>query len=68
MTKNSNPDPKNLALRQQGSLHPHPEEVADDLFLTNEFFDSRDLVQVKYEMLRRVDSESQPVSYLVQIT
>src|SRR5712691_4936365 len=62
MAKKLTPDPKNLALRQQGSLNPHPEQVTDELFLTNEFFDARDLVQVKYEMLRRVESEGQQVS------
>ena len=62
MAKKTKPDPKDLALRQQGSLNPHPEQVTDELFLTNEFFDARDLVQVKYEMLRRVDNEGQPVS------
>jgi len=62
MAKKTKPDPKNLALRQQGSLNTHPEQVTDELFLTNEFFDARDLVQIKYEMLRRVDSEGQPVS------
>src|SRR6266705_2687004 len=62
MAKKTKPDPKNLALRQQGSLNTHPEQVTDELFLTNEFFDARDLVQVKYEMLRRVDNEGQPVS------
>ena len=62
MAKNLTPDRKQLALRQQGTLHPHPEQVTDELFLTNEFFDARDLVQVKYEMLRRVQSDGQPVS------
>jgi transposase len=47
-------DPKTEALRQQGCLHPHPEQVTDAAFAANEFFDPRDLVQVKYEMLRRV--------------
>ena len=46
-------DPKTRALRQEASLHPHPEQVTDELFSTQEFFDARDLVQVKYEMLRR---------------
>ena len=52
----SNPltrDPKLGALREQGTLNPRPEDVKDPLFQENEFFDSRDLVQVKYEMLRR---------------
>ena len=55
-------DPKTEALRQQGCLHPHPEQVTDEAFAANEFFDSRDLVQVKYEMLRRVRVDDQPVS------
>ena len=62
MAKKRNSDPKDLALRQRGALNPHPEQVTDELFLTNEFFDTRDLVQVKYEMLRRVRSEGQSVS------
>jgi len=52
----SNPptcDPKLGALREQGALNPSPEDVKDPLFQENEFFDPRDLVQVKYEMLRR---------------
>lgn len=62
MAKKPKPNPKDLALRQQGSLTPHPEQVTDELFLTSEFFDARDLVQVKYEMLRCVENEGQPVS------
>ena len=42
------------ALREQGTLNPHPKKVTDFLFQENDFFDPRDLVQVKYEMLRRV--------------
>lgn len=47
-------------LRQHGCLHPHPERVADELFQDSDFFDPRDLVLVKYEMLRavRVDGRS----------
>jgi transposase len=55
-------DPKTEALREQGCLHPHPEEVADELFASSEFFDARDLVQVKYEMLRRVRVDGRAVS------
>lgn len=50
------------ALRQQGSLNSHPKEVLDELFLTGDFFDPHDLVQVKYEMLRRVQAEGQSVT------
>ncbi len=47
-------DSKTESLRQQGALNPHPQRVVDPVFLRGEFFDPRDLVQVKYEMLRRV--------------
>src|SRR5262245_29483720 len=62
MAKQTSRDPKSRVLRQESSLHPHPEQVTDELFLSHEFFDPRDLVQVKYEMLRRVQSEGQAVS------
>ena len=55
-------DPKLEALRQQGTLNPRPGEVTDELFVEDSFFDSRDLVQVKYEMLRRVQAEGKSVS------
>jgi transposase len=45
---------KTVALRQHGSLNPRPEGVGNDLFSTYDFFDPKDLVQVKYEMLRQV--------------
>ena len=55
-------DPKADALREQGCLHPHPEKVTDEAFAASEFFDPRDLVQVIYEMLRRVRVDGQAVS------
>ena len=56
------PDAKARALRAHGCLNPHPETVRDELFLSNAFFDPRDLLQVKYEMLRRVREDGLPVS------
>lgn len=50
------------ALQEQGCLNPRSEEVHDELFSTGDFFDPRDLVQVKYEMLRRVQTDGQSVS------
>ena len=48
-------DEKLAVLRQSHTLHPHPEGVRDPLFTSGSpFFDPRDLVQVKYELLRRV--------------
>lgn len=56
------PDPKLVALRAAGAVHPHPDTVHDPLFRGHPFFDPRDLVQVKYEMLRRVQAEGAPVT------
>lgn len=61
-------DPKLAALRQTQTLHPHPERVRDPLFLSGSvFFDPRDLVQVKYELLRRVRVEGDSVSHAVAL-
>jgi hypothetical protein len=54
--------PKRDALRRNGTLNPHPDVVTDSLFRTGDFFDPDDLVQVKYEMLRRVRLDKQSVS------
>lgn len=48
-------------LRQTGTLHPHPKLVTDPLFQGQPFFDARDLMQVKYEMLRKVEIDGAPV-------
>src|SRR6476469_3135621 len=55
-------DPKVDALRQDRALNPHPAQVVDEAFGGSEFFDARDLVQVKYEMVRRVRVDGQPVT------
>lgn len=55
-------DPKVAALRSDRSLNPRPEDVTDEVFASSEFFDARDLVQVKYEMVRRVRVDGEPVS------
>ena len=52
MASRKRPDAKQEALRRRGCMNPHPETVADEHFMGCEFFDARDLVQVKYEMLR----------------
>jgi transposase len=60
MAKPQRNDSKEKALRECGALNTHP--VVDALFSDNDFFDSRDLVQVKYEMLRRVHQERESIS------
>lgn len=52
---------KEERLRADGALHPHPERVKDPTFHSDPFFDTRDLVQVRYEMVRRVRVEKQPI-------
>ena len=55
-------DPKVAALRAAGALHPHPETVQDPAFASGPFFDARDRMQVKYEMLRRQQVDGQSVT------
>ena len=50
------------ALLEEGTLNPAPGKVRDPKFQENEFFDPRDLVQVKYEMLRQVSVENSSVT------
>ena len=54
--------PKADALIQEGTFNPSPEKVGDPKFRGSEFFDPRDVVQVKYEMLRRVLIENATVT------
>ncbi len=50
-------DPKRQALAESRTLNPHPEKVTDPAFAPGGFFDPDDLVQVKYEMVRRASVE-----------
>jgi transposase len=56
-------DDKMENLRKYGALNPRPNKVAEKIFSDSalEFFDPRDLVQVKYEMLRAVDKQGRSV-------
>ena len=54
--------PKTLELKNNDTLNPHPDRTADDLFKEHDFFDARDLLQVKYEMLRRVKVDGWSIS------
>lgn len=54
--------PKRRALRDNNTLNPQPEGVRDPLFQETPFFDADDLVQVKYEMLRRVREDGLSVA------
>jgi transposase len=57
MARQETTDSKVQALRQSKTLNARAQRVRDPLFLEEDFFDPRDLAQVKYEMLRRVQKE-----------
>jgi transposase len=66
MAKAARQDAKARALAEQGVLNPTPDRVTDARFRTGAFFDPRDLVQVKYEMLRRVRADGATVTAAAQ--
>jgi transposase len=55
MPESAGADAKGAALRRAGVLHAGAGRVSDENFRVGGFFDARDLVQVKYEMLRRTE-------------
>lgn len=62
MVRKRKPDTKEAALAETRTLNPRPEAVRDEQFTSSEFFDARDLVQVKYEMVRRARVDGAPVT------
>src|ERR1700752_441232 len=60
--RRTGPHPKEAALAGARCLNPHPEQVSDPEFLASDFFDARDAVQVKYEMVRMVKADGAPVT------
>jgi transposase len=49
-------------LKKEGTLHPNPDKVRADLLEKSPFFDANDLMQMKYEMLRSVSVDQQPIA------
>ena len=62
MTQRSHSDPKVEALQASGTFNRQAAAVRDPLFGAHDFFDARDRVQAKYEMLRRVEIDGQAVA------
>jgi len=54
----NNEDSKTQKLKKYGVLNPGAQQVKDKLFQKYDFFDPQDMLQVKYEMLRRVQKDS----------
>ena len=52
---------KQMALCKSGTLNPGFDQVRADVFRVSDFFDARDVVQVKYEMLRSVEVDGMSV-------
>jgi transposase len=55
-------DGKAQELARSRTLNPRAGAVVDEGFRSSEFFDARDLVHVKYEMVRRVEADGLSVS------
>jgi hypothetical protein len=55
---------KRDVLIEEGAFNPAPDKVLDPKFRGGEFFDPRDAVQVKYEMLRRVSIDKLSITDL----
>ena len=62
MAKNHDEDQKIKWLKENGVLNQAHENVKDELFQEYEFFSPHDLIQVKYEMVRRVEKDSWTIS------
>ena len=56
-------DGKAATLRRHRCLNRNPGRVRDRRFVEEEFFDPRDLLQVKYEMVRAVRAEQLPIAH-----
>ncbi len=62
MPKPLQPNLKLEALQKNGTVNNRSKDVSDPLFQEDDFFDNRDILQVKYEMLRRVKKDKIPVT------
>jgi transposase len=54
---------KHQLLNEQNVLYKKADTVSDELFQTLDFFDPHDMIQVKYEMVRRVQKEGWSVTH-----
>jgi transposase len=53
---------KEEALKENGTYNANHKNVKNRLFANSQFFDARDIVQVKYEMLREALHGGKPVT------
>ena len=62
MPKQPDPASKAQALKAAGSFNPRAEQVRHALFGQSEFFDPRDLPQLKYETLRALEVDEYSIA------
>ncbi|MBA7670059.1 hypothetical protein ES703_78202 [subsurface metagenome] len=62
MKNDKNTTVKHQWLKSNGVLYKAFEKVKDELFQKHDFFDPCDLIQVKYEMIRRVEKDGWTIS------
>ena len=62
-----NSDSKLVALKATSTFNRNPQAIIDPLFRGGGFFDPRDLLQVRYEMVRRHRVEDVPVAMTARL-
>ena len=60
------PNAKRRALQNTGTFNPRSAQVRHRLFEDSDFFDPRDLVQVKYETLRALEQDQYSITQAAQ--
>lgn len=54
-------------LKENETFNLHASSVKDELFMSSKFFDPHDLMQVKYELLRKVSQDNCPVTKAIDL-
>lgn len=67
MSKDMTEYPKTEALKKEGIYNHNFNKVEDELFHRHDFFDSQDLLQVKYEMVRRVQKDGWTIAKAAKV-
>ena len=62
MPPHPDPQAKRLALHASGTFNPRHDRVRHELFQRSDFFDPRDLLQLKYETLRALKEEGYSIA------
>lgn len=56
------PNAKRRSLQETGTFNPRSDQVRNPLFEKSDFFDPRDLLQLKYETLRALDRDNYSIA------